>query len=209
MVSTFAAFIDDSDARAEAEVALRRARELGNPSALAAALCAQGAALADREPDAALAAFDECIALGRQGANQSMFSMALSYASSVRARSGDLRRAARELREGVEGSQQIGSRSAFYSALWSGVETLTALDHWVDAGVFDGIVGTGMPEESRAGAGDVARRAAAAQARAVLGPERYDEAVRTGAAMTYEQAVEHTLRVLDDLIADPDPTAER
>jgi predicted ATPase/class 3 adenylate cyclase len=183
-------------ARAEAEVALHQARELANPSALAAALCSYGLVLADEDPDGALAAFDECIALGRRGASASMFSQALNYAAGVRARTGDLPRAARDLREGIERSQRLGSRAAVYLGVWSGVEVLTALERWAEAGVFDGVASTGIPVESRTGT----PLAVVPHARASYGPERYDEAVRTGAAMTYDEAVEYALAVLDEII---------
>ena len=193
---------DDPVARTEAEVALRQAREISHPTALAAALWAFGMVLADDDPGAALAALDESIALGREGASHGMLSQALHHAAVVRVRTGDLPGAARDLREGVERSHQLGSRSAFYVSVWSGVEILSALDHWAETGVFDGIVSTGLTAEHRAGDGEARRRAAVAHARAAYGSERYDQAVRTGAAMTYDQAVEHTLRILDDLIAE-------
>ncbi len=42
--------------------------------------------------------------------------------------------------------------------------------------------------------------------RATCGPEHYDAAFQTGSAMTYDQAVEYTLRVLDDLINETNQT---
>jgi len=47
------------------------------------------------------------------------------------------------------------------------------------------------------------QRAALARARATYGSELYDTAFQTGAVMTYDQTVEYTLRVLDDLIDQP------
>ena len=205
MASTLALPGSDSDARAEAEVALRQAREIANPSALAAALCGYGSALADDDHDAALAALDECIELGRRGASPSMFSMALHSAAVVRVRTGDLPRAARDLREGVERCHRLGSRPAFYASVWGGTEILTAFDRWAETGVFEGIVNTAMQGDLARG-GDTRRRAAVAQARVAYGSERYDEAVRTGAAMSYDQAVEYILPILDDLIAETNRT---
>ena len=43
------------------------------------------------------------------------------------------------------------------------------------------------------------RQAALDHARAQLGPDRYDAAHATGAAMSYEQIVEYTLAELDRL----------
>jgi len=47
------------------------------------------------------------------------------------------------------------------------------------------------------------QRAALARARATYGSELYDAALQTGAVMTYDQTIEYTLRVLDDLIDQP------
>jgi hypothetical protein len=126
-------------------------------------------------------------------------------AASARARAGDLAHAVRDLREGAERTHQAGTPSGFYMGVWSGSELLTALDRYGEAAVFDGIVSTGYPAESRTGAGLSHQRAAIVHA--ASGPEQYDAAFQTGAVMTYEQAVEHTLRVLDDLINETDNTS--
>jgi hypothetical protein len=42
------------------------------------------------------------------------------------------------------------------------------------------------------------------RARAALGPEHYDQAFHTGAQMPYDQAIDYTLRVLDDLVTEID-----
>ena len=87
-----------------------------------------------------------------------------------------------------------------YACVWHGVEVLTGFDRFADAAVFDSIAITGVSAEWRAGSGWAPQQAAVAHARAAYGAERYDAAFQTGAAMTYDQAVEHTLRILDDLI---------
>ena len=54
---------------------------------------------------------------------------------------------------------------------------------------------------SRASAADWTNlQAAIASARAAHGPDQYDAAFQAGTQMTYEQAVEHALRVLDEVI---------
>jgi hypothetical protein len=85
-------------------------------------------------------------------------------------------------------------------AVWHAIELLTALDRLHEAGVFDGIVTTAYPADWRTGSAQVHQRAAVVHARASYGAERYDAAVQLGAAMTYDQAVEHTLRALDGLV---------
>ena len=125
----------------------------------------------------------------------------------MRARSGDLYHAARDLREGVERTHQTGSRAAFYHSVWSGIEILSALDHCEQAAVFDGMA-TGFSVAFRAVAASARQRAAIAHACATYGQQHYDAAFETGAAMTYDQAVEHTLRVLDELIAETSDTSD-
>jgi hypothetical protein len=44
--------------------------------------------------------------------------------------------------------------------------------------------------------------------RTVYGAERYDAAFQGSAAMTYDRAFEHTLRVLDDLVNAASDTAQ-
>jgi hypothetical protein len=66
--------------------------------------------------------------------------------------------------------------------------------------VFDGIASTGLTTEHRAGTAWTHQHAAITSARAAYGPERYDAAFQTGAAMTYDQAVDYTPRILDGVI---------
>jgi hypothetical protein len=77
--------------------------------------------------------------------------------------------------------------------------------------VFDGIASTG-PGEYRSGKAWVHQPAAITSARAALGAELYDQAFHTGAAMTYDQAVDYTPRVLDAVIDEttrPEPAPNR
>ena len=198
-----ASSLGDPIAGPEAELALQQARETANPTLLAGALFGYGFArgIAD-DPAAALAAFDESIALGREGASPTLLAAALIYAAGVRVLIGDLPGAARDLREGVERSHQTGFRTTVYSGVWAGVEILIRLDHLEHAAVFDGIASTNTAPEYRTFAGTETTdlQAAIASARTAYGPDRYDAAFQTGAQMTYDQAVEYTLGVLDHVI---------
>ena len=209
LVAVFAAAAGDPIARPEAELGLRNARETANPTALANALYAYGYARIADDLAAALAAFDESIALSRQVASSSpLLAAALVEAAGMRVRTGDLPHAARDLREGVERDHQAGTRASLYVGVWWGIEILIGLGRVEQAAVFDGIASTGLPAEHRAvnispGVGErelAHRRAGIAHTRATYGPEHYDAAFQTGAAMTYDQAVEYTLRVLADSI---------
>ncbi len=206
--SVTALLTDGAIARVEGEVALRQARAIANPSTLAYALLACGWALSADDPASAVASLEECIALCRQGANPNVFGVALALAACTRVRTGDLAHAARDLREGVARSHQTGSRGAIYLSVLNGIELLTALDRYTEAAVFDGIVSTGFPTEWRAATAWAHQRAATTRARAASGPGRYDAAFQGAAAMTYDRAVEHTLRVLDDLINETRDTPE-
>ena len=94
--------------------------------------------------------------------------------------------------------------------MWWGIEILIRLDRIEQAAVFDGIVSTGLPAEHRAvnispsvGEAELThQRAVIAHARDTYGPDLYDAAFRTGAAITYDQVVEYTLEVLDAVIDD-------
>jgi tetratricopeptide (TPR) repeat protein len=205
--ATFAAQSGDSIvARREAERSLRQARRSANPTALAGALMANGWALITDDPAAALAALDESIALSRQGASPQSFGAALRLAAGIRIRTGDLPHAARDLREAVDRSDHNSIRLTLYNSIQSGVEILIRLDHLEQAAVFDGITSTGLTPEYRAGPAWSHLRAAIASARAAHGPDRYDQAFEIGAAMTYDQAVDHTLGILDDVINETDDT---
>jgi predicted ATPase/class 3 adenylate cyclase len=208
--STFSAQAGDSIvARREAESALRQARKSANPTALAGALMANGWALITDDFAAALAALDESIALSRQGASPQSFPTALRLAALIRIRTGDLPRAAWDLREAIERAHHGGYRLTFDASILSGIEILTSLDHLEQAAVFDGIASTGLTPEYRAGREWAHLQSVIASARAALGPDQYDQAFQTGASMTYDQAVEHALRVLDDIINETDNTPKK
>jgi hypothetical protein len=143
-----------------------------------------------------------------------MLGAALVEAAGLRFRAGDLSHAARDLREGVEQEHRAGTRTSLYVGVWWGIEILIGFGHLEQAAVFDGIASTGLPAEHRAvnispavGERELAhQRAAIAHARATYGPEHYDAAFQTGATMTYDQAVEYTLRVLDAVINETNDT---
>jgi predicted ATPase/class 3 adenylate cyclase len=205
MIATYAG--DQLTARAEAEVALRQARETANPTALAASLMAYGWTLIADDPAAALAALEQSLALSRQGASLNSFGTALRLAAGARFLTGDLPHAVRDLREAIERSHQASTRFSFYNCILWGIEILNGLDHLEQSAVFDGIASTtGLTPETRTGAVWAHQYVTIARARAALGPEPYDQAFRTGAQMTYDQAVEHSLQVLDDVVNETSDT---
>ena len=80
---------------------------------------------------------------------------------------------------------------------------MIGLRHLEQAAVFDGIARTRFTPEYLASAGSADwtyLRAAIEHTRAGYGPDQFDALFQTGAQMTYDQAVEHTLRILDEVI---------
>jgi predicted ATPase len=191
-------------ARTEAETALRYAQAVANPYALATALMVYGWVRIADDPTAALAALDESIMLSRQGAGPMTFGVTLCLAAGIRARTGDLAYAARDLREAVERSHQNNARLTFYTSTLWGIHILSSLDHLEEAAVLDGIASTGLTPEYRARTARIDLSDAIAHARATLGSDHYDQAYRTGAQMPHDQAVEYTLQALDAVIDETD-----
>jgi hypothetical protein len=176
------------NALAEARAAVKLARRLGNPSALADALYVLSWAAGFDEADVALAALDECIALTRAGASDGVFDGALAQAARLRARRGERNEAIELLREAVGHAYQTGYRRAALFALSCGVEILAELGYAQPAAV---ISGHSPAHIMRATPPRVLRRA--------LDPEVYERAATRGSAMTFDEIVTFTLAQLDDI----------
>jgi len=174
-----------SAGRTTAEEAVRLARGLGNPSALADALYVYSWA-ATTEPAIALAALDECIALTRAGASDGVFDGALTQAARLRAESGEVDLAVELLREAVAHSFQIGYRRATLFALSVGVEILAYLGYSEPAAVIFGYRPSRITNPPRA-------------LRSGLSPDTYERAVARGGAMTFDEIVAYALAQLDQI----------
>ncbi len=123
----------------------------------------------------------------------------------MRVRTGDLPHAARDLREAIERSHQNSTRLTFYTCILWGIEILIRLDHLEQAAVFDGIASTGLTPEYRAGTGWAHPHAChRIGTRRRTDQTSTTQAFHTGAQMTYDQAVDHSLRILDDVINETD-----
>jgi len=181
---------EDPRARDEAEEAVGLARRLGNPSALADALYALSWAALAEEPDAALRALDEGIALTRSGASDGAFDGSLAQAARLRASSGQADAALILLREALAHSYQVGYWRATRFALTCGVEVLTQLGFSEPAAVVCGW-----------NPGPLSRIAPQRVLRTVLGPEAYERAAQRGADMTFDEVVEFAIAELDRLLA--------
>jgi ATP/maltotriose-dependent transcriptional regulator MalT len=190
---------DFERARAVIAPVIPEVRRSRNPSALATALFAYGWASLETNPDAALAALEESASLTRNRAGEAAFGPCLMEAARLLARRGDLRGAFERLAEAAEHCHAIADYPELAGVLrTSGTILIEA--GWADAGaVINGFVDDGAVTSFAVTFGGPEREehdAAQARARAELG-ERYEAASTRGAAMTYEEIVEHTLRAID------------
>ncbi len=101
---------DVEAARREADTQLEIARASANPGMLAAALASVGWARFSDEPAAALAAFEESMALNRAGAGGVSQTLTLGGAAQLRARAGDRSEALELLRAAIANDHDNGNR---------------------------------------------------------------------------------------------------
>ena len=103
---------DVTTARAEADEALRLARQIGNPSATASALNSTGVALIRADPPAALAALEAYIVHGPSRCEDRQLGLALGDVGWLKARAGDRVGALRAARDGIR-HDHTGNRATF------------------------------------------------------------------------------------------------
>jgi len=197
---------DVNGARTEAEEALRIARRLGNTTALCNALFAVGWTLARDEPDVALPALDESIALARSGGYDATYGTMLSIAAEIRARNGDARGALHDLRDAIVRSAEIGDHMNFASAAMLGA-VIAAL---VGRAGLAAVLG-GFSEDAPMGSlalrhnpGDdvVALQRSQREALVALGPEEYEAARARGASMDIDGIAAYAQEAIDRILAD-------
>jgi hypothetical protein len=197
---------DGDTARVEAERSLAGARRVGAPSLLAYALGVHALAVSDDHPDEALAAAEESVRLIEAGAGDTVYSVALSLGAILRAATGDHASAARALRTAIVHEAGTGARTGMAAAVnrtalvlagrpatFEAAATLAGAVAGPVLGLFAAWLTPAQQDRYRRGLAELA---------ATLGAERYADAQRRGAAMTYDQIVGYTLEQLDRL-ADP------
>jgi predicted ATPase len=197
-----ALWLGDPIARREAELAVRIARDVGNPSTVAWTLLAYGWALTDEDPDVAIAALEESAALSRSGASQLTWGPVLFRLSMARVHQGDYAAAAADIRESLDHCLKTGTRATLFTGVWCGVEILEHFGLLADAARFAGIATAGTSEGYLTGGGWTRQHVASERARAGLGATSFDEAFAEGAAMTYDEAAAYVIRVFDDVVGD-------
>jgi predicted ATPase/class 3 adenylate cyclase len=188
---------DLSGALVEAEESLALAREVGNPSDLAIALAALGAALYTSDPRRALDSLEECLALTDAGASDVVRPHALVHLAALRAQFGDARGSLECLRDGFERYVEWGDRATLGLLAFGAVP----------------LVATGHPELSLAMATAMTRysplggethqatQRAVARARDEVGAERANTLVARVETMTYDEVVAYLGAEFDRALA--------
>ena len=184
------------------EEAIRVARELGNPTSLAAALFPVAIALRDTEPDRARALVDESIELVRSGASGLVFGHSLAVRCQLRADAGDREGAILDLREAVEYGHDKGDRPMLAVVVDRGTEALTKLGEVDAAARFVGIGRSpSLAGLSSLPKGEHARYGVAlGRIEEELGADRLSAIIAEISTMTYDQAVSAALADLDRLV---------
>jgi hypothetical protein len=135
---------DQAIARAEGNAALRWAREARNPTCLAVSLYAWALPRRDENPERALAALDESLALTRAGASSGVFGYALALAATLEARRADRRQAAlATLREAFQVSVDFGDRPMLITACVHAFELFADQQQYEAAAVLSGVTTMG------------------------------------------------------------------
>ena len=199
---------DIDGAAREAELGMEIARQGGNPTCLTLALFAFGWVHTNDDPESALAAFNESIALTRAGALDGAFGAALCQAALIRARKDDARGALEGLREAIAFSHEVGDHTNFSNAINRGTEITGRLGHAEVSAVFAGLVASKFVEKSLMyvlfGQEKVEHDLVQERVRAELGEEAYAAASARGAAMAYDDILAYALTELDRVLQELD-----
>src|SRR6185369_3478269 len=105
---------------------LPRARQLGNPANLVIALYAYAYACWRDDPNAALTALEESLALTEQGASDVVFDAEQMLLASIRELLGDPHGALAAVLITLEYDDRVGNRQHAVSSLWAAVSPLRA-----------------------------------------------------------------------------------
>ena len=202
--SAHAALGDERGCRAEAEEALRQARERRNPIAIGVALEIDAMWSWHDHPDETLRGLDEATTLLRHFGNISPLLMSLALRGHIEVLAGHTGQGLDTLREAMHGAVDAGDRLSVITTLDRILPLAHRLGH-AHATVVLGSVITGTPLDplSNVSAHDREERAHSLErARAEMTPDDYAAARAHGAAMTYDEIVQYTLDLLDRLLAE-------
>ncbi|HXY93241.1 MAG TPA: hypothetical protein VEP49_12240 [Acidimicrobiia bacterium] len=187
---------DIQAAQHSAEIALELARSIGSPLQIAGSLSQLGRAWFTDDPDRALAAFEESIALSDIG-----FGVDISRggAAQLHARAGNPIQALTHLRAAITNSHDIGYRAGIGYTVERAVAILATLRADQLAATCAGVVQAHVVTSFRTlpQIDQTANRVAAR-----LGPDAYRAAHTRGTALTYEQVAPTLLAALDELLGE-------
>jgi hypothetical protein len=131
--------------------------------------------------------------------------IAAAHLSRCYAEAGDVLGAAGAIRRGLVIARDSGSRWMLAQTLEKGGQALVILGHDQEGATLL-VASRGLVASRNPGGVTLNERVAAEQAAlARLGADRYDDAVREGAAMTPQAAIAHIISVLDELTCNPGP----
>jgi hypothetical protein len=193
----------DEELYALASEAVAAAQELGSPSAMACAMFQRGVVSSTRDPRSAIRDLEECVRCADLGAAlEIVWSSSHGYLSRCYAAVGDGANAVDAIRRVVLRARDRGAPGTLALALDYGGQALVMMDRDVEGATFLGAAGRGGIARRTLGGLLLDERLAAQEtARARLGDDAYDAALRTGAALTTETAMTYALEVLDRLEA--------
>jgi predicted ATPase/class 3 adenylate cyclase len=192
---------DLSQARVDAEEAVRLARALGNPTQLAAALYVFARSDRHVEPARARACLEESVALDRAGARSGTRAMMLGLLAELYATEGDLA-ALGTLRDAMRVCFALRDIQTSTVADY-GIQVCTAFEQYEVAATIGGIVAGGFEGMSTVPPGELANREQAFDAcKDVLGERAYDAAYTRGKGMTQDEASAWMLEAFERLSED-------
>ena len=197
---------DHEKALASAQIALKTAQLLGQPSALALALYANGTVLAETDLEKARRHCEQSIEVTDQGASDVVYANAYSTLALLSARAGDVPKALRAARRSIGYAHSIGDRPPMISTLHTAANLLAPITDpercaVLAGGILDGWckpMSTIIPERDRLAPN------ALAELEAVLGTDAFRDARARGASMNFDNLVALILEELDTAISSLD-----
>ena len=196
---------DLAGARRHSDSAISMARTVANPSLLASALFPRGLATLQTEPETALAAIEESIALTREGASGIVFGFVLAMRAKLRALAGDRKGALADLEEAVVAASEKADHIMLVTAFSRSAEVFARLGYPEPAAVLAGVVtGPMLPLDSLPREERRDRDQALERARTEVGDGAYDAAVARGVAMPIDAATAYALSELKRLLDEVD-----
>ena len=200
IIALYTTLTDDTDkALASARIALEAAHVLGQPSALALALYANGMVLAEVDLESARHYCEQSIEMTEQGASDVVYANTFGTLALMSARSGDVREALRAVRRSIAYAHSIGDRPPMIGTLHTAGQLLSPIADperfaILAGGILDGWF---KPMSNIILERDRLPAAALVDVEAALGTDSYRNARARGAVMSYDELVELVLTELD------------